>query len=147
MTIRLTDLLLTYGILAVVDLRWKIVPDSILLSYFAGQLILGARFMTPEGLLYQIVTGGIFLLLALFLAWFSKGRMGMGDARLLGVTAMTAGWRFVFQTLIAAVFLSFLYSLWQIVIHKKSMQTEFPFVPFLAAAMVIESIGLLQYSR
>lgn len=144
MLIRTVDLLCTYGILAAVDGKCRIVPDTILLFFFAGQMLLGALSMEPAALLQIILAGIIFALAVFILAWFSKGKMGMGDAKLLGVTAMTAGWGFALQTLILGFILSFVYSIWLIIVCKKSIRTEFPFVPFLAAgaAMGIGSVLL-----
>lgn len=133
MLIRLADLLCTYAILAVVDGRRRIVPDLILLCYFAGQMLLGALTTPVGGLLWTLMAGGIFAAVIWFFAWCSKQRMGIGDARLLGATAMTAGWEFAFQILVLGIVLSFVYSIWLLAVRKESIRTEFPFVPFLAA--------------
>ena len=134
------DLLYTYGILAMVDGKRKIVPDGILLCYFAAQMLLGAHGTRPEILLHILGTGAIFAGLLLLFVQLSGGKMGMGDVRLLGVTAMTAGWSYTIQILIWAMGLSFVYSIC-LLLRKKSLKTEFPFVPFLAAGMVIQMIG------
>ena len=138
--IRLVDLLCTYGILAAVDGKRRIVPDSILLCYFLDQMLLGALSMPAGRLLYIFLTGGIFTAAICGFSWLSKGKMGMGDARLLGVTAMTAGWEFGLQMLILAVMISFVYSIGLLVFFKKSVRTEFPFVPFLAAGIVVSIV-------
>lgn len=135
--LRSVDMLCTYVILAAVDGKRRIVPDSILLCYFTGQMLLGAMSMHPAALLHIVLTGAFFMAAALLFTWFSKGKMGMGDAALLGVTAMTAGWRFALQILVLAFVLSFVYSIWLMAVRKKSMKTEFPFVPILAAAMAV----------
>lgn len=135
--IRSADLLCTCVILAAVDGKRRIVPDSILLCYFTGQMIWGAMSMPLAGQMHLVFTGAVFSAVMFAFAWFSRGKMGMGDVRFLGVVAMTAGWNFVLQVLILAVALSFLYSVWLITARRKNMQTEFPFVPFLAAAAVI----------
>lgn len=135
--IRSVDVLCTCVILAAVDGRRRIVPDSILLCYFVGQMIWGVLSMPLDGLIHMIFTGVVFSVVMFAFAWFSRGKMGMGDARFLGVAAMTAGWSFVLQVLILAVALSFIYSVWLLIVSRKNMQTEFPFVPFLAMATVM----------
>ena len=73
-------------------------------------------------------------------AWFSKGKMGMGDAKLLGITAMTAGCKYTMQILSIALMLSFFYSLYLLGFWKKCIRTEFPFVPFLTVGMAVHLI-------
>lgn len=143
MLVRSVDLVCTYGILAVVDGKCRIIPDSILLCYFAGQMLLGALSLEPNRILHLILTGVFFTIAAYAAAWLSKGRIGMGDARLLGVTAITAGWLFVLQILILAVMLSFVYSIWLLMVCKRDIHTEFPFVPFLAMGIAVYMVLLM----
>lgn len=138
--VRLADLIGTFGILAAVDGKRRIVPDFILCCLFAGQMLTGALTMAPGQLLEIFFTGLIFSLLLTFLVWMSKGRAGMGDARLLGVTAMTAGWAYALQILILGLFFSFIYSVGLVVFCRKSMKTMFPFVPFLAAGAAVHML-------
>lgn len=141
--IRMADLLCTYGILAAVDGRRRIVPDEILFCYFAGQMLFGALTMPVAGLFRIMLTGGIFAAVTGIVAWCSRGKMGMGDVKLLGVTAMTAGWDFAFQLLVLAILFSFVYSIWLLAVRKSSIRTEFPFVPFLTAGAVALVLLLL----
>lgn len=134
--VRITDLLFTYGILALTDGRRKTVPNGILVCFFSGQMLLGALYMVPEALFLVCFKGMVFAMLLFIFAWFLKGKMGWGDVKLLSVTAMTAGWAYTFQVLTAAFFLSFVYSIFLLGFKKKKMQTEFPFVPFLASGAV-----------
>lgn len=135
--VRSVDLLCTYIMLAEVDRKQRIVPNSILLCYFTGQMLLGAMSMAPEELMWVAFTGLLFSAVIYLAVWFSKGKAGMGDARLLAVTAMTAGWRFTLQILVLAIGFSFLYSLWLLTVCKKNIRTEFPFVPFLALGLSV----------
>lgn len=135
--IRSVDMMCTYGILALIDGKCRIVLDSVLIIFFAGQMFLAAFSMSLALLLNLALTGILFGIVVFAFSWFSRERMGMGDARLLGVTAMTAGWGFVLQILVIAVVCSFVYSIWLMAVCKKGVRTEFPFVPFLAAGMAV----------
>ena len=138
------DLFLTYGILAVIDGKMRIVPGKILLLYLAAQLILGIFMKTPPGLLGTLLKGAAAAVLFYGLSWIARGKMGMGDASLLAVTAMTAGWQYAAELFFLALFLSLLYSLYLLLVKKKDMKTEFPFVPFLAAAAALQAVwGIL----
>lgn len=138
--VRMADLLCTYGILAVVDKKKRVVPEGILLCYFAGQMLMGAVSMAPSELFSTVLTGtGMMMAFCLF-SWLSKGKAGMGDAKLLGVTAMTAGWEYTMQILALALMLSFFYSLYLLIIRKENVQAEFPFVPFLTAGAALQML-------
>ena len=129
--IRTADLIVTYGLLAVIDLKRRIVPDWILVCYLAGQLLLGALSMMPGQLFETCLTGGIFGAVLWVFSRFSGEKMGQGDVKLLCATAMTAGWIYTFQTFALGLALSFLYSIYLVFARRKSMETEIPFVPFL----------------
>ena len=132
--IRTEDLAVTYGILAAVDRKRRIVPDWMLACYLAGQLPLGALSMTPQVLLGTLLSGGIFGAVLWALSRFSGEKMGQGDVKLLCVTAMTAGWTYTFQVFALGLALSFLYGVYLLLVQRRNMRTEIPFVPFLAAA-------------
>ena len=138
--IRHSDLLCTYVILAFIDAKRMIVSNKILICYFAGQMLFGALSLTPEKLLHISLTGIVFAAVLFVFVWIFGKKMGMGDIKLLGITAMTAGWKYTMQTLILAMGLSFLYSISLLWIKKKNMQTQFPFVPFLAIGIGIQII-------
>lgn len=140
---RLTALLLTYILLTVVDIKQRIVPDRILVCYFLGQLLMGAATIAPAVLLSGMVKGLILGLILLGASWLSRGRLGMGDAKLLTVTAMTAGWIYSLQLLIYGMGLAFLYGIWLLLFRHRSAKTEFPFVPFLTAGMIVQISVLL----
>lgn len=135
--VRLLDLFVSYGILAAVDGKRRVVPDSILYCFFAGQLLLGAVTLPLSELLQVVISGALFTLAAVIFVFMSRERLGMGDARLLGATAMTAGWSYVLQILWLAMLLSFVYSMVLLVLCRKNIKTEFPFVPFLTGGMLV----------
>ena len=135
--VRLADLMGTYLLLAFSDIRKRIVPDSVLVCFFAAQLLMAALSVIPAALGTIAVSGAVFAILVLLFALMAKGRMGLGDAKLLGVTAMTAGWTYTIQIAAAALALSFLFSVGLLLFGKASLKTEIPFVPFLAAAVLL----------
>ncbi|MDO5407849.1 MAG: A24 family peptidase [Eubacteriales bacterium] len=142
--VRLADLAVTYLMLAIVDGRKRVVPDEVLLCFLAAQLLLGAALQAPTELLSVLLKGVVFAVLMLLVAHFSGERMGMGDAKLLGVTAMTAGWGYVVQILVLAAFPSFFYSIWLLLFRKARWKEEVPFVPFLAVGVFASMVLLLR---
>lgn len=138
--VRFGDLLATYGLLALVDAKQRIVPDRILVCFFLGQMLLGGASMAPGTLLSYLAGGTAFMGLMISFAWLSKGKLGMGDAKLLGVTAMTAGILYTVQLIFVSLLISFFYGLWLLLVKRASAKSEFPFVPCLALGMVINTI-------
>lgn len=138
--IRLLDLVLTYLILAAVDVKRKVVPDPIFLCYFAGQMLMGALVVEPTELWHMVWTGTVFGAIVLISALISKEKVGMGDVLLLWITAMTAGWMYTFMILMMGLFLSFVFSLGLLFLKRGSLSTELPFVPFLASGIIVHTL-------
>lgn len=141
-TVRFFDLFASYLILSAVDGKRRVVPDSILAFFLMGQLLCGAVSMPLSAGLEMLASGVLFLLAAILFANLSGGQIGMGDAKLLGITAMIAGWSYVVQIFGISILLSFLYSIFLLVIYRKSKKTEFPFVPFLTGGMLVHFLLL-----
>ena len=141
--LKYADLIYTYTLLAAVDIRTRKVPDRVLAAYLAGQFL-----MTGAEGAYQILTilfpGGLLFAGAVLLAALtSAGRLGMGDAKLLAVTALTAGWSYTLQILCAGMLISMLYGILMLIFRRLSSKSEIPFVPFLCIGVVIHFVWLL----
>ena len=134
---RYLDLLICYGILAFVDGRRRIVPNRILVCYLAGQFLYAGMQGNLTVAASEFAFGSILTVFLMLLAAVSKEKIGYGDIKLIGVTAVTAGWRYTFQILTIAVLLSFIYSLWLLIFRRRKMSEEFPFVPFLFIGLLI----------
>lgn len=134
--LRYADLLYTYLLLAAVDFKARMVPDRILLLFLTGQLLMaGSEGLTvlTEGLLGGLIFGAVILLAAAT----SNGKMGLGDGKLLAVTAVAAGWNYTLCILCIAMGLFLICGIWRILFRHSSMKAEMPFVPFLFLGTVI----------
>lgn len=138
--IRMLDLLVCYLLFAAIDWKWRVVPEYLLICLLAGQLLLGAAAELPMALLGTFLSGGIFFLVLLMLARVFKNGLGLGDVKLLGVTAMVAGWTYAVVIFGLALVLSLVFGIWLLVVKRKSVKTEVPFVPFLALAMLVHIV-------
>ncbi len=136
--IRIADLYYTYAILALVDSKRRIVPEEILAAYFIGQMLLGITGMPIRSVLSVLLSGILFTGILIAVTRIVSGKMGMGDVKLLGVTAMTAGWQYTLQVLMWGMGISFFYGMGLLCIAKKTIKEEFPFVPFLAAGIGLQ---------
>lgn len=133
-------------VIAVYDIRHKIIPDRLayiyafvsLISIFINHTGVGSFFVTPS--LLALVSGPLFALPFAFLWLISKGRwMGLGDAKLvLGI-----GWMLGPMQSFAMITLSFwigaVVSLAIMLFsrRKMTMKTEIPFAPFLIISTLI----------
>ena len=73
--LRSADLLCTYGILALVDGKKRIVPDEILFCYFAGQMLMGALGMPLDMLGKTVLTGILFTAVLSACVWVLGRKM------------------------------------------------------------------------
>ena len=134
--LRYADLLYTYLLLAIVDLKTRIVPDRILFLFLTGQLLMAGTeglIVLTAGLLGGLILGAVVLLVAAT----SGEKMGMGDGKLLAVTAIAAGWSYTLCILCIAMGLFLICGIWRILFRHSSMKAEMPFVPFLFLGTVI----------
>ena len=129
--VRILDLLACYLLFAAIDWKWRVVPEYLLICLLAGQLLLGAAAELPMALLGTCISGGIFFLVLLVLARVFKNGLGLGDVKLLGVTAMAAGWTYAVVIFGLALVFSLIFGLWLLVVKLKRIKTEYPIVKFL----------------
>lgn len=140
---RFADMLLTYLLLTCTDIKKRVVPDNILLVFFISQLLLAFTGMGPDELKGFLIDGIVFSLFLSGAGFLLRGRLGMGDVKLLAVTAMTAGWFYTLWLIFLAMGLSFIGAVCFIVFRRFSLKTEIPFVPYLTAGMLIHFIILI----
>jgi len=132
------------ALLAVIDLRWRRLPDPLTLpAYPAAALLLGAGALaTPGGtrhflsaLAGMAAAALFFLLLALV---YSVG-LGWGDVKLSGVLGLYLGWLGA-TALVAGVFGAFaaaaLTGLALIAAGRATRKSHLPFGPFMLASAV-----------
>lgn len=124
-------------VIFVTDLKYRIIPDEILIVQIVSALFFQFIFQTHM-LLGNILTGIIFFLLFLLLVVVTRGRgMGLGDVKLAFVMGLILG----FPKIIVAFYLSFLtgavFSLILVLGRVKSLKGTIAFGPFLAMATTI----------
>lgn len=123
-------------ILFVYDLRYMLVPDSVVLPAailaFCGQMIAGASLSAT--LLGGIIGAGFFLLQYLL----SKGTwIGGGDIRIGLLMGVLLGWPAVIAALGLAYVSGSLIGLTLIAARRKGWKSQIPFGTFLTASTVV----------
>jgi leader peptidase (prepilin peptidase)/N-methyltransferase len=137
------DLLILCGFLipiVICDIREKKIPNLFVLLG-AGLLLLKRCLVdTAYVPLMLIHTAAAFVIIAA--VWFlTKGKIGLGDAKLSAFIAMAIGLFGWFVALFAAALSGLVFALWSVTLKKSGFGDPLPFAPFLALGCVF-SIAL-----
>lgn len=132
-----TVLVFGFLVIFVTDLKYRIIPDYVLLPLTAVSLILHLVFH-PAAILTYFLSGFIIFLLFLLLVIITRGKgMGLGDVKY----AFFMGFLLGSPGIIIAFYLAFLtgagISLILIIASRKKIKDTIPFGPFLVIATVI----------
>ncbi|WP_044640565.1 prepilin peptidase [Risungbinella massiliensis] len=122
-------------ILSLTDLWSFLLLD--ILTYGGMILILGIRIFHPEPILSYLLAAGITGVIVAIFAIVTKG-IGLGDAKLLALSALVLGGTGVLVAFWLATFFGLLYAIidaWQT--KSWSRKKRFPFGPHLAAGSFI----------
>ena len=128
-------------VLAVIDLRTRLLPNALLLPFAATTLVLLLLSSALSGdwnrlagaALGSAAMFGIYLVLALV----SPGSLGMGDVKLAAVLGLTGGFAGLttwLATLLGDFHLRGLISIFLLLFTKASARSVFPFGPPMLAA-------------
>lgn len=125
-------LLMFLGINTIYDLRFrKILLWSVAAFSITG--VCGACLLEQKGLLWQL-QGTIPGILLLLIGKMTDGGVGYGDGLVVCVTGIYLGLWATCEVVLTALFLSALWGIVQVVIHRKGKHQEFPWIPFLMIA-------------
>ncbi len=131
-------------VITFIDLDFQIIPDRIVLPWIAIGIIAGATvlpdpFLRAEPLgwansLIGTVTGlGLFLVIVIA----SRGGMGMGDVKMMGMVGAVLGWKAVLLTAFAGSVTGALAGGAIVLFKGGGRKTKVPFGPFLALGCLI----------
>lgn len=130
------SLILLCAIIFVSDLLYFIISDKVLIVFFVWFLALQVVFEYRSWL--DAVAGGVlgfgFLLL---LAILSKGGIGGGDIKLMGVLGLVLGFQGAFVTLMIASFVGLVVGVMGLLMKKFTRKTAIPFGPYLALGALV----------
>jgi len=117
-------------IISFIDLYFKIIPNSLVL--LGG--IVGVPLSLWRGLTIQeIVLGSLVgFLIMLSIALVSKGGMGGGDVKLVGMLGLYLGWRLILITLFLSFLVGAVGGIILIMLKIKDRKDYIPFGPFIA---------------
>jgi len=131
-------------VVAFIDLRHRIIPNSIILFGSVVALsfdLLGWGIPIVDGLLGLLVGGGSLLLVALFsLLVLKKEGMGGGDIKLMGMIGLFLGLKLTLLSLLLSIYIAGLISLILLLSKRKKAGDSIPYGPFIAIGTLIATL-------
>ncbi len=124
------------SIAAVVDIKWKIIPNHlILVGSFLGSIMLFINtHITGINIIITIVLlGGLLWMISVF----SKGALGMGDVKLVACIGIFLGLQKTLTVICMALVLSGIIAVFLLVFRYADKKKEMPFAPFILVATMI----------
>jgi leader peptidase (prepilin peptidase)/N-methyltransferase len=123
-------------VIALIDLDYKIIPNTITLPGMAVGLALSlvALPITPLASLYGLIIGGAIFYL---IAFISKGGMGGGDIKLIAMIGAFLGLQGGLFTIFTSALLGSVVGLTLMLLRKKGRKDRIPFGPFLSCGAII----------
>lgn len=139
----LTALWLFYTgvVLTAIDIKYRILPDVIIIPGSVVGLVLSA--LNPQiGFLKSLIGvavgfGGLFLVTKLYEVVRKQQGMGFGDVKYLGFIGAVVGALGVFYTLFMASVVGSVIGIIYGVVTKKGLKASIPFGPFLAVSAFV----------
>ncbi|PYZ93632.1 prepilin peptidase [Salipaludibacillus keqinensis] len=123
-------------IITVSDLETMLIPDKVLLFFLV--LIVILRVVEPLSPWWDSLVGaGFGFVLFLLLAIVSKGGMGGGDIKLMGVIGLVLGFQGVLLTVFLSSFIGAVFGVVAIAMKKAKRKNPIPFGPFIAMGALI----------
>lgn len=145
-TVKILWILTIMTAAAYTDAEKRIVPNVLIFLGFAGRCLLYAAgfWVSPAGLgklvLADLTELGITMTIFLFLSFISRGGLGAGDIKLLGVSGLHCGFSwtcsgFLYGTGIAACVCA-----WLLISGKADRKYRIPMVPYILAGCLVMTV-------
>jgi leader peptidase (prepilin peptidase)/N-methyltransferase len=142
----LTALWILYsgGLLSLIDLEFRILPDVITVPGVAVGLTLTAfdpERLWFEGLLGAAVGGlGLWAVAVIYRLLRGRDGMGLGDVKYLAMVGAALGWTGVLWCLLIGSCLGSVFGMGLALFTRKGLQTAIPFGPFLAVGALLYAL-------
>lgn len=128
-------------VLSFIDIDKKIVPDGIILCLIITGLVFGIFGFNPNVNIFEGIIGAIcggFLMLGL--NFFSNGKVGEGDIKLITAIGLCTGFREITGIIIYAFIFGGIYAAIMLAIGRHKRKDAIAFVPFIAAAFLFRAL-------
>lgn len=131
------DLFLSLIMLSVIDIKHKIVPNSLNAAALISQMII--RFVPTQGKLdiMNLVFSFAVLLILVIISKCTGEQLGMGDIKLFAVMMIIYGFSFMMYTLLIGMILVMVLAIPLMLGKKITIKTSVPFIPFYTIGILI----------
>jgi leader peptidase (prepilin peptidase)/N-methyltransferase len=136
----LVPLFIALAVIIVLDLRTKVIPDIVTLPGIVYALVVAACMESLSfggAALGAIVGGGIVLLLAVV----SRGAVGGGDIKLMGMLGATLGWKGALALLAYSQVAAALVALTLLIAHRARSRDLFPVGAIISLSGTVMLVG------
>ena len=134
--VQIIDLLFSLLMIGIIDFRFRIIPNLILIAFLFSQIIcMGLLRTSSVSVLNMALTAGLLLILIL-VSHYSKSQFGMGDAKLLAAINFSYGLVFTVYTTLLALLLMLLWAVPLLLTRRIKLKSFLPFAPFYFLAVV-----------
>ena len=127
-------------VISVIDLEIQEIPDGLsIFGLAAGIVFIAVQWdmnLVLSSFAGLLIGSGLFFLIA----FFSKGGMGGGDIKLLGVLGIWVGWKMTLLLILLSFIIGALVSIFLLITKIKSRKDYIPFGPFIAIGAYIAII-------
>lgn len=127
-------------VIAWIDYDLQIIPDELIVfGLMVGTMIYVFHHdgtLWINGLMGLLLGGGMFLLIAMV----SKGAMGGGDIKLMGMLGYWLGWQYILVIALLSFVIGAVFSILLLVFKIKGRKDMVPFGPFMAMAALLTMV-------
>lgn len=119
------------------DIKTHCIRNRVILAAIGIGIPLVLVSMDMDVVLSCLTGVGIGFLLSFFVAWFSKGGFGMGDAKLIAVIGLYLGISSMGNAVFWGLLMVIAFGVLRRIRKKAAKQAEYPFAPFLTVGILI----------
>jgi prepilin signal peptidase PulO-like enzyme (type II secretory pathway) len=122
--------------ITIVDIKTKRIPN--LFIYWGFVLLLLIKIFVEKQNVNILLVSLIFAYIPFFLIWFyTKGKLGLGDAKLSAIIGLALGLRSWFSVLFISSIASLVFAVSMLLLKKIDRGTQIPYAPFLSLGVLV----------
>lgn len=124
------------GIIAYIDTKELRIPNKLVLLLLLWYPMMLSNLSWKDSIIGGLMGGGVFLMAALL--W--RGKVGMGDVKLMGMVGLYIGKEAIVSCMIVSLFLAAMFGMTMVLKKKIDKTMGIPFAPFVFLATVFHYI-------
>lgn len=128
----------TLLVMSIIDFRHMIIPNG--LNYFLLVVALFHLVYDREHIVDYIIGGVIVSGILYSITLVTKGKMGLGDVKLMAVSGLLLGWKNIVLSLFIGSVVGSVIGIFLILIGKIKRKQPIPFGPFLGLGIMISYV-------